>query len=110
MALEVVHKPDVHRYLILSDDAEVGYAAYQLRDDELMITGTFIDPGHRNEGLGAVLVRRAIDDVIATTDKKVTSGCWFVTQWLELHPNYVEAARSGGVDAELGNSCRIIHD
>lgn len=109
MALEVVHKPDAHRYVILSDDAEVGHAAYELRDDEFMITGTFIDPTHRNEGLGNVLVRRTIDDVIATTDKKVTSGCWFVTQWLGLHPGYVDKARSGGVDAELGNTCRIVH-
>jgi hypothetical protein len=109
MALEVVHEPSTHRYLILSDDVEVGHARYEQRDDELMITGTFIDPAHRNEGLGAVLVRRTIDDIIATTDKKVTSGCWFVTQWLGLHPDYVEKARSGGVDAELGNSCRIVN-
>lgn len=108
MSTEVVHQPGQSRYVILGDEKEVGVARYVSREGDIMITGTFIDPAHRNEGLGAVLVRCTIDDIIATTEKKVTSGCWFVTQWLDLHPNYVEKARSGGVDAELGNTCRII--
>jgi len=109
MTLEVVHSPASHRYLLLQDEVEVGHARYDLRgDDELMITGTFIDPSARNGGLGAIMVKRVIDDILATTDKKITSGCWFVTEWLNRHPNYISDARSGGVDEELGNSCRIV--
>ena len=108
MSTEVVHQPSKSRYVIMIDDKEVGVANYLSRENDIMITGTFIDPAHRNEGLGAILVRQTIDDIIATTTKKVTSGCWFVTQWLDLHPNYVDTARSGGVDAELGNTCRIV--
>lgn len=108
MSTEVVHEPSKHRYVILENDEQVGQAVYDVRGDELMITGTFINPEHRNSGLAQILVRRTIDDVIATTNYRVTSGCWYVTKWLDLHPNYVEKARSGGVDAELGYACRII--
>ena len=108
MSTEVVHQPSQSRYVVLVDGAEAGEASYTERGDELLITHTFIDPTYRNQGLGAVLVHRAIDDIIATSDKRITSGCWFVTAWLDAHPGYIDAARSGGVDAELGNSCRIV--
>jgi predicted GNAT family acetyltransferase len=108
MEIDVVHQPSAHRYVVTVDGAEAGEASYVERDNELLITHTFIDPTYRNQGLGAVLVHRAIDDIIATSQRVITSGCWFVTAWLEAHPGYVEGARSGGVDAELGNSCRIV--
>lgn len=108
MTTEVVHEPSTSRYILLVDGTEAGVTNYAVRDDEILITGTFIDPAFRNGGLGQTMVRGVIDDIIQTTDKKLTSGCWFVTKWLELHPDYVEKARSGGVDAELGNTCRII--
>ena len=109
MTLEVVHSPASQRYVLLKDELEVGHTRYDLRGhDELMITGTFIDPSARSGGLGAIMVKRVIDDILATTDKKITSGCWFVTEWLQRHPHYIADARSGGVDEELGNSCRIV--
>jgi predicted GNAT family acetyltransferase len=108
MTAEVVHQPGQHRYVILVDESEAGEASYLERGNELVITHSFIDPRHRNQGLGAVLVHRMIDDIIATSDRVITSGCWFVTAWLDAHPNYMAAARSGGVDAELGNTCRVV--
>jgi predicted GNAT family acetyltransferase len=109
MSREVVHSPSTSRYLLLKDDVEIGHASYSIRGDEFMITGTFVDPTHRNGGVGAIMVKRVIDDILATTDKRITSGCWFVTMWLERHPGYIEAARDGGVDAELGTTCRIVN-
>jgi hypothetical protein len=58
--------------------------------------------------LGAVLVRNAIDDVLATSTARITSGCWYVTEWIDKHPSYITDARSGGIDAETGNTCRIV--
>jgi len=108
MDIDFVHQPSAHRYIVTVKGQEAGEASYLERDNELLITHTFIDPAYRNQGLGAVLVHRAIDDIIATSDRVITSGCWFVTAWLEAHPGYVETARSGGIDAEFGNSCRIV--
>lgn len=108
MEIVVVHQPSQRRYIVTVDGAEAGEASYVERDNELLITHTFINRAFRNQGLGAVLVHRAVDDIIATSERVITSGCWFVTSWLEAHPGYVKSARSGGVDAELGNSCRIV--
>ena len=108
MHTEVVHETDAARYVILVDDVEGGELTYELRDDEILFTHTFVDPVRRGLGLAAILVRSAIDDVLATSDRRITSGCWYVTEWLGKHPNYVSDARSGGIDALTGNACRIV--
>ena len=73
MSTEVVHQPGQSRYVILSNEKEVGVANYVSREGDIMITGTFIDPAHRNEGLGAVLVRNTIDDMISWISERVAS-------------------------------------
>jgi predicted GNAT family acetyltransferase len=108
MHTEVVHETEAARYVILVDDVEGGELTYELRGDEILFTQTFVDPVHRGLGLAAILVRSAIDDVLATSERRITSGCWYVTEWLGKHPNYVSDARSGGVDALTGNACRIV--
>lgn len=108
MQTEVVHEKDGARYVVLVDGVEGGELTYETRGDELLFTHTYVDPVHRGLGLGAILVRRAIDDVLATSDARITSGCWYVTEWLAKHSNYVADARSGGIDPETGNACRIV--
>ena len=82
MEIDVVHQPSARRYIVTVNGVEAGEASYVERDNELLITHTFIDPTYRNQGLGAILVHRAIDDIIATSERVITSGCWFVTAWL----------------------------
>ena len=108
MQTEVVHETDATRYVILVDGIEGGELTYDLRGDEILFTHTFVDPVHRGLGLASILVRGAVDDVLATSDRRITSGCWYVTEWLAKHPNYVDEARSGGIDALTGNACRIV--
>jgi predicted GNAT family acetyltransferase len=108
MQTEVVHEKDNARYVILVDGVEGGELTYSARGDELLFTHTYVNPVHRGLGLGAVLVRNAIDDVLATSTARVTSGCWYVTEWIDKHPSYITDARSGGIDAETGNTCRIV--
>ena len=108
MTNEVVHSAAAHKYLLLEDNQQIGHISYTDRGDERLILGVFVDESFRGGGRASYLVKSAVDDIIQTTDKKVTSGCWFATKWLELHPDYVEKARSGGVDDELGYACRIV--
>jgi predicted GNAT family acetyltransferase len=79
MQTEVVHEKDNARYVILVDGVEGGELTYSARGDELLFTHTYVNPVHRGLGLGAVLVRNAIDDVLATSTARITSGCWYVT-------------------------------
>jgi hypothetical protein len=53
-------------------------------------------------------VRAGIADTVANTELKVVSACSYVTKWIEMHPGFIEETRSGGIDPELGNSCRIV--
>lgn len=107
MTNEVVHVPAQHQYLLLEEGEEIGHISYSDRGDERLITSTYVDENFRGGGRASFLVKSAVDDIIQTTNKKITSGCWYATKWLELHPDYVEKGRSGGVDDELGYACRI---
>jgi predicted GNAT family acetyltransferase len=52
---------------------------------------TLIDPDRRGEGLGAVLVQGALDDV-RTTGRRVVPVCWYVAQFLDTHSGYTDLA------------------
>lgn len=108
MSTEVVHNVENHRYLISSDGDPAGYLEYEDQGENRLFTHTVVDSAFRGQGLASILVRAGIADTVAGTDKKVVSACSYVTQWLSLHPDFVEESRSGGIDPELGNSCRIV--
>lgn len=108
MSTEVVHQPSIHRYLISSDGAQAGFLEYEDQGEQRLFTHTVVEPALRGEGLASILVRAGIADTVALTDLKVVSACSYVTKWIEMHPSFIEETRSGGIDPQLGNSCRIV--
>ena len=52
-----------------------------------MFPHTEISPDLRGRGLGAVLVREALDD-LRGSDKTVVPACWFVAEFIEQNPEY----------------------
>jgi uncharacterized protein len=48
---------------------------------------TEIEPSMRNQGLGAELVRGALDDVRARGGT-VVAQCWYVAEFIDQHPEY----------------------
>ena len=108
MSTEVVHKVSAHRYLINTDGKEAGYLEYEDTADKRLFTHTVVDPSFRGQGLASILVREGIADTIATTNLNIVSACSYVTQWIDLHPTFIDETRSGGIDPELGHSCRIV--
>jgi predicted GNAT family acetyltransferase len=81
MEIDVVHQPSGRRYIVTVNGAEAGEASYVERDNELLITHTFVDPRFRNQGLGAVLVKRAIDDIITTSESMLSTTPVGSTPW-----------------------------
>lgn len=88
MSTQVRHNAEEQRYEIVDGHEVVGFADYRPRgEDTLVFPHTVIDPSRRGRGLGAVLVRGALEDVRAT-GKKVVPSCWFVAEFIGIHPEY----------------------
>jgi uncharacterized protein len=88
MAHTVAHRPDQNRYVISKDDDQVGFAEYRIDGDTIVFTHTEIDPEKRERGLASELVQSALDDVRASSDRRVVAECPYVSHWLEEHPGY----------------------
>ena len=87
MAHVVRHNPERSRYEILVDGELAGIADY--RSDGAVVTfpHTVIDGHRRGQGLGAELVRAALDDV-RSTGRSVVPACWYVAQFIDENPDY----------------------
>lgn len=86
---EVRRNDDRSRYELVADDQVIGFAEYRDTGDLLVFPHTVIEPGHRDQGNGAVLVRGALDDVRAH-GRRIVPSCWFVREFVELHPEYAD--------------------
>jgi predicted GNAT family acetyltransferase len=87
MATTVQHNRARSRYEILVDDQVVGFADYHLVDGKVVFPHTEIEWSLRGQGLGAELVRYALDDV-RRSGGKVVAHCWYVADYIAEHPGY----------------------
>jgi uncharacterized protein len=77
------------RYELVDDGRVIGIAEYVDRGDHLVFPHTEIDPARRGRGLGAILVRRALDDV-RRKGRKIVPACWFVAAFVDSNPDYAD--------------------
>lgn len=89
MATEVRNAEDKSRYELLVDGKLAGVADYRVDGDRIVFPHTEIDPSRRGQGLGAVLVRGALDDVRGS-GRTVVPACWFVREFLDLNDDYAD--------------------
>jgi len=89
MATEVRRVPEESRYEIVRDGRVVGIAEYVDRGDVLVFHHTEIDAALRGGGLGAELVRAALDDVRAR-GRHIVATCWYVAAFVDQHPEYAD--------------------
>jgi predicted GNAT family acetyltransferase len=87
MTCVVTKNESAARYELHVDGALAGVADYTERGDVLVMPHTEIDPSRRGQGLGAVLVQGALDD-IRPTGRKVVPSCWYVAQFIDENPSY----------------------
>jgi uncharacterized protein len=84
---EVRHNAARSRYEITLDGRLAGFADYRADGDTIVFPHTEIQPSMRNQGLGAELVRGALDDVRAR-GRTVVAQCWYVAEFIDQHPEY----------------------
>lgn len=87
--LQVRKAEDRSRYELVDGDEVVGFADYSLDGDRVVFPHTVIDSSRRGQGLGAVLVHGALDDV-RPSGHKVVPSCWYVREFIDAHPEYAD--------------------
>ena len=86
---EVHDDESQQHYEVTVDGVHAGLAHYRLAGDGRVFDHTEIDPAFEGKGIGSVLARGALDDVIA---RGIPFGatCPFIVSFLERHPEYQE--------------------
>jgi predicted GNAT family acetyltransferase len=87
MSGTVRHNEERSRYELVIDDQVVGVADYVVRGDKVVMPHTEIAGARRGQGLGAVLVAGALDDV-RRSGRTVVPSCWYVAEFIDQHEEY----------------------
>ena len=78
---------ELNRYELLVGERVIGIADYRRVDGTLVLPHTEIEPNERGRGWGDVLVGAALDD-IRRQGLRIVPSCWFVADFVKLHPEY----------------------
>ena len=89
MDVRVENNPAESRYELYVDGKVAGIADYAVQGDRIVFPHTEIDPAKRGNGLGAMLVRGALDDVRGS-GRAVVPTCWFVAAFIDEHAEYAD--------------------
>jgi uncharacterized protein len=87
MRTEVRDNPEASRYELTADGELMGIAEYYLAGTLLVFPRTEIAHEFRGQGLGAVLVRAALDSARAS-GHRIVPRCWYVAEFIAEHPEY----------------------
>ncbi len=87
--VRVKDNPDELRYELRVDGELVGEIRYRRGPGSVVLVHTEIDPSLEGQGLGAVLVRGALED-IRSRGGRVVPYCPFVRAYLRRHPEYAD--------------------
>ncbi len=94
---EVREDAGAQQYEVVVDGVRAGLAHYRLAGAGRVFDHTEIDPAFEGKGLGSVLARGALDDVIAR-GIPFAATCPFIVSFLERHPDYGEAQDASLLD------------
>ena len=90
----MVDEPERSRYVISVGDRPIGLAAYRMRDGEMAITHTEIDPACEGRGYGSLLVAEVLEDV-RRRGLRVRPLCPFVADYIRRHPETQDLVAPG---------------
>jgi len=90
MTTEVRNDTEQNQYSLIEDGTVIGFAAYELDDDEIRFVHTEVEPEHRGGGHASTLVEQALDDVRSNSTRSVVPQCSYVRIWIDRHPDYQE--------------------
>ncbi len=81
------------RYELVDEGEVVAVADFHVEGDRVVFPHTEVLPARRGQGLGARLVRAALDDVRGS-GASVVPLCWYVAQFISENPAYADLVAS----------------
>jgi predicted GNAT family acetyltransferase len=93
MEPEVFRNEVEQRYELRLDEVVVGVADYREHGGTVVMPHTSVDPSHRGQGLAAVLVRGALNDLRAR-GATVDPQCWYVAEFISANSDYADLLSS----------------
>ena len=87
MKTDVRNNTAQSRYELVLDAVVVGVADYREEGDTLVFPHTEVKSSMRGRGMGARVVRAALDDARAS-GHRVAPRCWYVAEFIEANPEY----------------------
>ena len=88
----VIHNEAQGRYELETEHG-LAIAVYHQQGDRLVFTHTEVPPADEGKGIGARLVRAALDDA-RKRGFKIVPACSFVVAFVRRHPEYNHARRN----------------
>ena len=85
----VTDNPSFSRYELDLGGGNIAFANYRRLPGRVLITHTETPRSLRGRGIGAQVVKGALEIIRADGDK-VIAGCGFVADYLEQHPEYAD--------------------
>lgn len=83
--LVIADMPDRQRFEATLGGETAGVLEYVVKRERIALVHTEVSPGHEGQGIGAGLVRFALDDA-RRRGLKVIAICPYVQQYLVRHP------------------------
>ena len=80
---------DARRFELHAGDDVVGWVDYLPAGASVIFAHTEIEPGHEQQGLGSVLVRRALE-LVRDRGTTVIPTCPFTAAFIQRHPDYAD--------------------
>jgi predicted GNAT family acetyltransferase len=85
--VDVRRNDELGRYELFVDDEVASFADFVDDGSTVVLPHTVTLPAFRNRGLAAKLVKATLDDV-DRRGRSVEPTCWFVAEFIDLHPEY----------------------
>ncbi len=83
---DVVHKAALNRYEMQTEHG-TAIVEYRVQGDSRIFTHTEVPAADEGKGLGARIVKTALDDTRAS-GMKIVPACSFVVAYVRRHPEY----------------------
>ena len=87
MIVEIINNKEKSQFEIAFPDGEYAILTYRWLKGSMVLMHTLVPPDHRKQGIGAMLVKYALNHA-RTQNLKIIVYCPFVAKYIKEHPEY----------------------